>query len=50
MGFCEKIKVPRVIADEIFYIEDDEFDIPVGEIRVPPGSTIDGTVTVTVLE
>lgn len=50
MGFCEKIKVPRVIADEIFYIEDDEFNIPIGEIRVPPGSTIDGTVTVTVLE
>ena len=50
MGFCEKIKVPRVIADEIFYIEDDEFNIPIGEIRVPPGSTIDGVVTVTVLE
>ena len=50
MGFCEKIKVPRVICDEIFYIEDDEFNVPVGEIRVPPGSVIDGTVTVTVLE
>ena len=50
MGFCEKIKVPRVICDEIFYIEDDEFNIPIGEIRVPPGSTIAGTVTVTVLE
>ena len=50
MGFCEKIEVPRVICDEIFYIEDDEFNIPIGEIRVPPGSVIDGTVTVTVLE
>lgn len=50
MGFCEKIKVPRVICDEIFYIEDDEFDIPIGEIRVPTGSTIAGVVTVTVLQ
>ncbi len=50
MGFCEKIEVPRVICDEIFYIEDDEFNIPIGEIRVPPGSVIDGTVTVTILE
>jgi hypothetical protein len=50
MGFCEKIEVPRVICDEIFYIEDDELNIPIGEIRVPPGSVIDGTVTVTVLE
>lgn len=50
MGFCEKIEVPRVICDEILYIEDDEFNIPIGEIRVPPGSVIDGTVTVTVLE
>ena len=50
MGFCEKIEVPRVICDEIFYIEDDEFNIPIGEIRVPPGSVIDGTVTATVLE
>lgn len=50
MGFCEKIKVPRVISDEIFYIEDDEFNIPIGEIRVPPGSTLDGVVTVTVLQ
>lgn len=50
MGFCEKIKVPRVICDEIFYIEDNEFDIPVGEIPVPPGSTMDGVVTVTVLQ
>jgi len=47
---CEKVKVDRVICDEIFYVEDDEFDIPIGEIRVPTGSTIDGIVTVTVLE
>ena len=47
---CEKVKVDRVICDEIFYVEDDEFDIPIGEIRVPTGSTIDGVVTVTVTE
>lgn len=47
---CEKVKVDRVICDEIFYVEDDEFAIPIGEIRVPPGSIIDGVVTVTVLE
>ena len=47
---CEKVKVDRVICDEIFYVEDDEFDIPITEIRVPTGSTIDGVVTVTVLE
>ncbi len=42
--------VDRVICDEIFYIEDDEFDIPpIGEIVVPPGSTIEGIVTVTVM-
>lgn len=46
---CEKVKVDRVICDEIFYVEDDEFAIPVGEIRVPTGSTIAGVVTVTVL-
>lgn len=46
----ENVLVDRVISDEIFYLEDDEFDIPIGEIPVPPGSTIDGTVTVTVLE
>lgn len=50
MGFCEKIRVPRVLCDEIFYLEDDEFAIPVGEIRVPTDSIITGTVTVTVLE
>jgi len=50
MSFCEKVRIPRVISDEIFYIEDDELGIPIGEIRVPPGSTISGTVTVTVLE
>ncbi len=50
MGFCEKIKVPRVLCDEIFYIEDDEFAIPIGEIRVPTDSTITGIVTVTVLQ
>lgn len=47
---CEKVKVDRVICDEIFYLEDDEFDIPIGEIVVPTGSTIAGTVTVTVLQ
>ena len=47
---CEKVKVDRVICDEIFYVEDDEFAIPIGEIRVPTGSVIDGNVTVTVLE
>ncbi len=46
---CEKVMVDRVICDEIFYIEDDEFAIPIGEIVVPPGSTIDGIVTVTVM-
>lgn len=50
MGFCEKVKVDRVICDEIFYIQDLEEDVPIGEIVVPPGSTIEGTVTVTVLE
>jgi hypothetical protein len=40
MGFCEKIEVPRVICDEIFYIEDDEFNIPIGEIRVPQGALL----------
>jgi hypothetical protein len=47
---CEQVIASRVIADEIFYIEDDEFNIPIGEIVVPPGSTIDGVVTVTVLQ
>ncbi len=46
---CEKVKVTRIVSDEIFYVEDDEFDIPVGEVRVPPGSIVDGVVTVTVL-
>ncbi len=49
MAFCDKILVPQVMCDEIFYIEDDEFDIPIGEIRVPPDSVISGVVTVTVL-
>lgn len=46
---CEKVKVDGVICDEIFYLEHDEFNIPPGEIQVPPGSIIDGVVTVTVL-
>ncbi|NLK08389.1 MAG: hypothetical protein GX316_06770 [Firmicutes bacterium] len=50
MVFCEKLLVPRVISDEIFYLEDDEFAIPIGEIPVPPDSTIDGVVTVSVLQ
>lgn len=50
MGFCDKFKVDRVICDEIFYVEDDEFDVPIGEIVVPEGSVIGGTVTVTVLD
>lgn len=33
MAFCEKILVPRVLCDEIFYIEDNEFAIPVGKSR-----------------
>lgn len=49
MSYCDKFKLSRVICDEIFYIEDDEFDIAIGEIQVPPGSTIDGTVSVTVV-
>ena len=49
-AMCEAVIIDRVVSDEIFYLEDDEFDIPIGEIRVPPGSTIDGVVTVTVLQ
>ena len=55
MGFCEKVKVDRVFCDEIFFIEDDEVqetgtEVPIGEVPIPPGSTISGDVTVTVLE
>lgn len=50
MGFCDKFKVDRVICDEIFYVEDDEIDVPIGEIVVPDESEIGGTVTVTVLD
>lgn len=50
MGFCDKVRVDRVIADEIFYIQDLQEDTPIGEIVIPEGSEIGGTVTVTVLE
>lgn len=50
MGFCDKFKVDRVICDEIFYVEDDEFDVPIGEIIVPDTSVLGGDVTVTVLD
>lgn len=50
MSFCETLQMSRVISDEIFYIEDNEFAIPIGEVRVQTGSIITGVVTVTVLE
>ncbi len=46
---CDKFEVERVICDELFYIEDDEVDIPIGEIVVPEGSSIGGTVEVTIM-
>ena len=49
MNLSEKIKVDRVICDEIFYIEIDQLNVPIGEIRVPSNAEIDGTVTVTVV-
>lgn len=47
---CDKFEVERVICDELFYIEDNEIDIPVGEIVIPDESIIGGTVDVTILD
>lgn len=48
MGFCQKFKVPLVLCDEIFYLEDTRtFDAgqPIDE-----GATVSGTVTLNVTE
>ena len=47
---CDKFEVESVICDELFYIEDDEIDIPIGEIIIPEDSLIEGTVSVTILD
>ncbi len=50
MGFCDKFKVDRVLCDEIFYLSEEEIGVEIGEVDILEGSTIEGTVTVTVLD
>lgn len=50
MALHEKTMVPHVLCDEIFSIEDEEFAVPIGKIKVPANSSIEGIVTLTVLE
>lgn len=49
MGFCEKIKADRVLADEIFFLQKTLGPVNLG-FSVPEGSILTGTVEVTVLE
>lgn len=50
MGLCEKIFVDKVVCDECFIIQGIDTGAPVGEIPVPPGSSISGTVDVAVMQ
>lgn len=49
MGFCEKIKADRVLADEIFYLQKTLGPVDIG-FSVPEDSILTGTVEITVLE
>ncbi len=50
MGLCERVFVDKVICDECFTIQGIDTGAPVGDIPVPSGSNISGTVDVAVLQ
>lgn len=50
MKTCEKALINRIICDENFHIQHALCRTKIGDIAVPPKSTIEGTVEVAVLE
>ncbi len=50
MGLGQKILTDRVICGEIFYIENNDYGIKIGNVAVPPGSSLSGTTEITVMD
>lgn len=50
MGLGQKILADRVICGEVFLIENIDEGIKIGNLAVPPGSSLSGTTEVTVMD
>ena len=50
MGLVQKILADRVICGEVFLIENIDEGIKIGNLAVPPGSSLSGTTEVTVMD